>query len=84
MKIILHNCGTVKKHFTCSDDDSTQVFDVRIWELETPGALRTARIDSGAVTVQRASVAAANAHVLLQGVSVIQMCAATAGLGKPL
>jgi hypothetical protein len=36
------------------------------------------------VTVQRASVAAANAHALLQDVSVIQMCAATAGLGMPL
>ena len=84
MKIILLNCGTVKKHSTCSDDDDTRVFDVQIWGIETAGAPRTVRIDFGAVTVQRASVAAANAHALLQGVSVIQMCAATAGLGMPL
>lgn len=84
MKIILLNCRTVRKHSTCSDDDDTQVFDVQIWEIETAGAPRTVRIDFGAVTVQRASVAAANAHALLQDVSVIQMCAATAGLGMPL
>lgn len=84
MKIMLYNCGTMKEQFTCSDDDNTQVSYIGIWDLETAGAPRTVRIDFGAVTVQRASAAAANAHVLLQGVSVIQMCAATAGLGKPL
>ena len=34
MKIILLNCGTVKKHSTCSDDDDIRVLMYKFGELK--------------------------------------------------